>query len=112
MGAGGLILHVNDDIPSCQLYASSLPTGTDIELISIEINLGKQKWFVPGIYQPPNQDSKYFLHKLGKMSNFFLSSHENIVILEYFNLEPSHPLLDNFTSTFGLYNLVKEPNML
>lgn len=102
-------MYVNDDILSRQLSASSLPTGTDIEVISIEINLRKQKWILLGIYHPPNQDSKYFLQELGKMLNFFLSSHENIIILGDFNLEPTNPLLDNFANTFGLYNLVKEP---
>ncbi len=107
LGGGGLLCFVNNNIPSRQLNIDSLPN--DIEIISIELNLRKQKWLCLGIYHPPNQDNQYFLDEMSKILDFYSSSYENIFIMGDFNMEPKNQLMDNFLQTFNLYNLVKEP---
>ena len=55
-------MYVNEDIQSRQLKEHILPD--DIEILCVEINLKKQKWFVIGIYNPPNMNDNYFLDHL------------------------------------------------
>ena len=51
LGAGGLLLYINDDIPSVQ--KNDHPAPNDVEIVCVEINLRKQKWLITGIYRPP-----------------------------------------------------------
>ena len=54
LGGGGLMLFVNENIPSKKLTAHILPN--DVEILCTEINLKKQKWVIIGIYNPPNNE--------------------------------------------------------
>ena len=44
LGGGGLLMYVNEDIPSRWLKSHETPD--DIEILCVEINLKKQKWVV------------------------------------------------------------------
>ena len=44
---GGLLMYVNENIPSRTLHEHSIPD--DIEIMCVEINLRKQKWVLLGI---------------------------------------------------------------
>ena len=46
---GGLLLYIRDDIPTKPLKHDF---GTNIEYLSIEINLRKRKWFFNGSFNP------------------------------------------------------------
>ena len=61
-GAGGLLLYVNEDIPSKKLKDHILPD--DIEILCVEINFKKQKWIIISIYNPPNMNNTYFIEHL------------------------------------------------
>ena len=63
IGAGGLLLYVNENFPAKEL--SNHSPANDIETISVEVNFKKQKWIIIGIYNPPNQNGIYFLDELG-----------------------------------------------
>ena len=52
-GAGGLLLYINENIPSGRLKCHYAPD--DIEIICVEINLRKQKWVIIGICRPPTR---------------------------------------------------------
>ena len=52
---GGLLIYIRDDIPAKLLKHDF---GTNIENLSVEINLRKRKWFFNGSYNP--HKSKYF----------------------------------------------------
>ena len=54
LGAGGLLLYINDDIPSVQ--KNDHPAPNDVEIVCVEINLRKQKWLITGIYRPPQHE--------------------------------------------------------
>ena len=58
-GAGGLLMYVNENIPSRILNEHILPNDT--EIMCVEVNLRKQKWVIIGIYRPPNMNINYFL---------------------------------------------------
>ena len=83
MGAGGLLMYVNDDIPSRMLKEHYSPDN--IEIICVEINLRKQKWVIIGIYRPPNMNLAYFLDNLGRITDFYSQKYDIIVILGDFN---------------------------
>ena len=50
LGAGGLLMYINENIPSRKLIEHILPD--DIEILCTEINLKKEKWVMMGIYLP------------------------------------------------------------
>ena len=50
LGGGGLVLFVNEDIPSKLLAGHTLPEN--VEILCTEINLQKQNWVIIGIYNP------------------------------------------------------------
>ena len=106
IGAGGLLLYVNENIPSRKLKGITLPD--DVEILCIEINLKKQKWVIIGIYNPPNMNNGYFIDYLSKTVEFYIKEYNNLVIMGDFNLEPSSEIMDTFCNSYDLLNLVKE----
>ena len=60
---GGLLMFVNNDIPSKDLRGFHLPR--DIQAIPFEINLKQRKLLVVSIYRPPYQNLRlFFCHPL------------------------------------------------
>ena len=57
--SGGLLVHVNSNIPSKVPQIPNFPN--DIQVIAVEINLKKQKWLVVAIYTPSPQCKNYFV---------------------------------------------------
>ena len=106
LGAGGLLMYVNEDIPSRLLNEHSAPN--DLELICIEINLKKQKWLIVGIYRPPNMRESYFLDHLSRITDFYSRKYDRIIIMGDFNLEPTDEPIKAFSNCFNLKNLVNE----
>ena len=51
--SGGLLVYVNENIPSCLL--DHIPNKDDMQVVPVEINIRKQKWVVLSIYRPPRQ---------------------------------------------------------
>ena len=51
--SGGLLVYVNSNISSKVLKIPDCPS--DIQVITVKINLKKQKWLVITIYTPPSQ---------------------------------------------------------
>ena len=107
LGAGGgLLLYVNENIPSRKLNAHSVPA--DIEIICVELNLRKQKWIIIGIYRPPKMNEKYFYDQLSRVVDLYSKTYDRVVIMGDFNSEPNEDYIDTFSSSYNLYNLVKE----
>ena len=87
LGGGGLMLFVNEDIPSKLLTGHTLPEN--VEILCTEINLKKQKWVIIGIYNPPGMNNKYFMDNLSKTIDLYSTKYDRIVVMGDFNLEPS-----------------------
>ena len=59
----------------------------DIEIINIEVNLWKRKWFISGSYNPHESKKVNHLNQIGKIPDFNISKYENIILLGGFNCE-------------------------
>ena len=106
LGAGGLLMYVNEDIPSRLLNEHSAPD--DLELICVEINLKKQKWLIMGIYRPPKMSETYFLDHLSRITDFYSRKYDRIVIMGDFNLELTDKPIKTFSNSYNFKNLVNE----
>ena len=107
LGAGGgLLLYVNDNIPSRKLNEHTIPD--DVEILCVEINLRKQKWVLLGIYRPPKMNEAYFLDHLSRVIDLYSKKYDRILIMGDFNLEPTDEPIETFCDGYNLYNLVKE----
>ena len=84
---GGLLLYINEDIPSIQKNDHSIPN--DIEIICVEINLRKQKWLIIGIYRPPSMNPTYFFDHLSRITDFYSNKYDRMVFMGDFNAEPT-----------------------
>ena len=55
--SGGLLVYMNEQIPSKQLEGVDIPN--DIQVLPIELNLKKTKWLLLPVYKPPCQNDMY-----------------------------------------------------
>ena len=106
---GGLMLFVNEDIPSKLLTGHTLPEN--VEMLSKEINLTNQKWVFICIYNPPDMHDKYFMDNLSKTIDLYNTKYDRIVVMGDFNLEPSSVHIDALCYSHYLY-LVNENTCL
>ena len=105
-GAGGLLMYVNENIPSRILNEHILPNDT--EIMCVEVNLRKQKWVIIGIYRPPNMNVNYFLSHLSKVIDLYSKKYDRVLVMGDFNLEPCDEPIETFCDGYNLHNLVKE----
>ena len=91
---GGVMIFVNDDIPSNSARKHTLPD--DIEGMFIEINLRKTKWLILGTYRPPSQPDDYFFKAVGNALDQHPKTYEKFLLLEDFNAEDTEPILSEF----------------
>ena len=66
---GGLLLYVNDKIPSKFLDKHSI--STDIELFAVDFRQNKRKWLSLCVYKPPNQNDLAFMEVIGAITNVY-----------------------------------------
>ena len=88
---GGVMIFVNDDIPSNSARKHTLPD--DIEGMFIEINLRKTKWLILGTYRPPSQPDDDFFKAVGNALDQHPKTYEKFLLLEDFNAEDTEPIL-------------------
>ena len=101
-----ILVYIKSNIPTRQLNCGNLCKS--IQAIPFEINLRKEKWLVISIYQPPSQNSDFFLNSLTSIIYHFAKRFDNYIIVGLFNLEPSNKTLKHFLNSNGLHNLIKE----
>ena len=102
---GGLLVYVNASTSTRQLkYEIKYKY---IQIISSEINLGKEKWFVVSISRPTSQNSEYFLNAFTDITDYFSRVYENHLIMGAFNLEPNDPCMKSFLNSNSFTNLIK-----
>ena len=103
---GGLIVYTRNDIP-CKLI--SFPSA--YEILCIEINIRKVKWFLIGCYyprpNPSNLNDQNFLAEVGKAIDF--KNYQNIMVIGDINLVPTNENLVEFMTAYNLKNLIKDP---
>ena len=104
---GGLLLYINEDIPFKIIQNSSIPHT--LEVLPIEINLGRFKFLLIGLYKPPSVSEKEFLLHLNKIHNFFSTKYENITLIGDFNMQPGNKNLKDFCDLNQLQHLILKP---
>ena len=100
-------MYINEDIPFKIIQNSSLPPT--LEVLPIEINLGRFKFLLIGLYKPPSVSEKEFLLHLNKTHNFFSTKYENITLIGDFNMQPGNKNLKDFCDLNQLEHLILKP---
>lgn len=103
--SGGLLVYINESIPSRILR--NFEFETVFQIIPVELNLRKEKWILFAIYRPPKQCLTSFLLTLSSSIDFYTRTYDNILVMGDFNAEPQSPNLASFCEKHGLYNHVK-----
>lgn len=80
---------------------------SNIQVMSVEINLKKQKWLVMAICIPPSQCKNYFINELNKILDKCRGSYEDSAILGNFNMQPANQILETFLEDNSFVNLIK-----
>ena len=101
---GGVIIYVRNDIP-CRKVIDHPPTR-NLEGIFLELNLRKTKWLLFGGYNPTKGN---ILNLLGPVLDHYMIKYDNFLILGDFNSEMSENAMKEFSDTYNLKNLIKEP---
>ena len=104
---GGLLVYINENIPSRELKMVSTPK--DIQILTFELNLRKRKWLIIAIYKPPNQNDIYFLNHLEELLEYYLCTYDDYIIIGDFNLKPTESSLKDFMNNHGCKNLINSP---
>ena len=81
--------------------------SNNIEIIPFELNLRNDKWLFVSIYKSPLQTNRYFVSILGDLLVFYSNQYDNKVVIEDFDLEPSHPSLLSFMNSQNFVSLMK-----
>ena len=105
---GGVIaFYITDQLPSQTI---KIENPSDMEILTIEITIRKNKILVAGIYKPPNLSETNFTTNLetiiiSKLSN----KYEKLILMRDFNMTTSNPILSQFLDTFALSPLNIDP---
>ena len=103
---GGLILFINEDIPWKPLQEHK--HLANFEVIGIEFYQNNQKWFLYGLYKPPNQKTSNFIQNYSLTLDLFWKNNDNITIIGHFNLSSDDVPLESFLQAQDLTSLIKE----
>ena len=74
---GGLIFYNNQNIPCKKIETFHFTSS--IEILTLEINLGKEKLLIFGTYKPPNINNSSFLNELYNAITFYSTLYKNCI---------------------------------
>ena len=103
----GFFFYINEDIPFKVIQKSGLPTT--LEVIPIEINLGRFNFLLLRLYKPPSISEKEFVLHLNNAHNFLSTKYENITLIGDFNVQIGNKNLKNFCELNQLEHLILNP---
>ena len=89
----GLLLFVREDVQSRILNRKS---KTDIETLSVEINLRKRKWFLNCSYNPHKNQISNHLECLNRLIDEYNTYYENFIFIGDFNTSAEESQMENF----------------
>ena len=102
----GLLLYIRDDIPTKLLKHYF---GTNIENLSVEINLRKRKWFYNDSYSPHKSKILNHLNFLNLVFNKYFKVYDNFIFMGDFNVALSDKAMEDFCSLNKLESLISKP---
>ena len=81
---------------SVKSYIKDFKIPSNIQIISFEINLRKEKWLVASIYNAPSQKNKYFLWYCTNLLAFYSARYEKVIIFGDFNIEAENKVIKDY----------------
>ena len=109
MFGGGLAFYINNQLPSRTIKIDNL---SDIEILTIEITIRKNKILVAGIYKPLSLSETGFTISLEAIISKPSNSYEKLILMADFNMTTSNPILSQVLDTFALLPLNIDPTCL
>ena len=100
-----ILLYIRDAIPTKLLKHDF---GTNIENLSVEINLRKRKCFFNDFYNPHKNKISNHLNYLILVCSKYSKIHDNFIFMGGFNVEINDTVM-NFFALNNLENLIKKP---
>ena len=101
------MFYINQNIPCKKLETFQLTSS--MEILTLEINLGKEKLLIFGIYELPNINNSSFLNKLYNAITFYSTLFKNCFLVGDLNIVRDNTQLQNFCESFLLEHLIKRP---
>ena len=93
--------YINQDLPVKILTSYKFPTN--LEVLPIEITIGKKDIFLLGLYRPPSYSENDFLFHLENALSRYNTIYENITLIGDFNMNlDKNKFLNYFNETFNL----------
>ena len=105
--SGGLLVYINENIPSRILRKFTVTK--DIQILPIEINFRKSKWLFLPIYRPDRTNKVEFLATLSNILDYYSNIYENVLINGDFNMEVTESAMTDFIKKQNLYSMIKTP---
>ena len=90
---GGVMFLINQNIPCKKIETFQFTSSIEIHK---EINLGKQKQLIFGIYKPPNLSKNSYLNELYYAITFYSTLYKHCVLLGDLNIVRDNIQLQNF----------------
>ena len=92
---GGITFYITFYItlPSRTIKIENPP---DIEILTEDITIHKNKFLVAGIYKPPNLSETNFTTNLETILSKLSNKYEKIILMGDFNMTTSNPILSQF----------------
>ena len=81
---GGLMFYITQKVPRKKIEMFQFTSS--IEILMLEINLGKEKLLIFGTYEPPNINNSFFLNELYNAVTFYSTLYKNCVFLGELNI--------------------------
>ena len=104
---GGPTCYINQDARVKVVTSYKLPIN--LEVLRIEITLGKRKIMLPGLYRPPSYSNNEFLFHLENTLSRYTTINKNTTLIEDFNVNPDKNKFFNcLNETFNPKILPKE----
>ena len=82
------------------------------EIVTIKITIHKNKILVVKIYRPPNPSEPNFACNPETIISKLSNKYEKLILMLYFNISTSNPILSHFLDTFALSLLNIDPTCL
>ena len=98
---------INQNIPCKKLETFQFPSSR--EILTLEINLGKEKLLIFDTYETPTTNNSSFLNELYNASTFYSTLYKNCVLLADLNIARGNTQLQNFCESFLFEYLIKKP---
>ena len=104
---GGILIYTREDIICREL--KNHPPLKNAEGIFLELNLRRSRWLFFGGYNPSKGNIGNFVNDIGPILDHYMPKYDNFLLLGDFNSEMQESTMKEFTNTYNLSNLIKQP---